>query len=570
MAQPVFRRNDVVEVFYRMGRDEGGNYFPVATPSAGTLRPRFGRTDGWMTARIEEDWPPTEHGERPSSTSSRVRIRHTAPFWSNRRGERLDPFEDRDMVVWLLPRDVRKPSGPQYTPALSVFVVRWGGEQTQFNIDQWGACSSSVSDEYAEAVLDTTLYGRLGPDYEVFTAFVESGADMCRLQPGAIVQQMRGRHQAALYFLWPVMAQDGGDIEQSGMVQQSAYFSTVRAFEAAGVPTRFPHSSQLYESLLSKDWQAALCLLPRLRIPPTTIINRAAVVRSPRRAAHQVLDALAAVRSLRYDSDGSEPDCLRPLEGEVRRGVVKLGFAWEAAHVRIFRGEAQLAEAMEGLVMTPGVEAPSIIVQDYCKNHFEMRCFVINGEIAHIIYSTFERVDFDGYPRDFLKLDRHAATIEWLSADSAAMDDAERKARRLVRLWHTWLRARNAEPTIAIRIDLLVHRSGVGRADVHTLELTEMGFSMLAWPEGPALVFNALIDSSVATHTHTHTPAPASKRVSTFRPGGADSNTRAICTAPKSDLAHAMRFQVCRRHRADRCRLLVPCRQSAFIEALAG
>ena len=75
MAQPVFRRNDVVEVFYRMGRDEGGNYFPVATPSAGTLRPRFGRTDGWMTARIEEDWPPTEHGERPSSTSSRVRIR---------------------------------------------------------------------------------------------------------------------------------------------------------------------------------------------------------------------------------------------------------------------------------------------------------------------------------------------------------------------------------------------------------------------------------------------------------------------------------------------------------------
>ena len=27
--------------------------------------------------------------------------------------------------------------------------------------------------------------------------------------------------------------------------------------------------------------------------------------------------------------------------------------------------------------------------------------------------------------------------------------------------------------------------------------------------------------------------------------------------SPKSDLAHAMRFQVCRRHSADRCRLLV-------------
>ena len=33
---------------------------------------------------------------------------------------------------------------------------------------------------------------------------------------------------------------------------------------------------------------------------------------------------------------------------------------------------------------------------------------------------------------------------------------------------------------------------------MHTLELTEMGFSMLAWPEGPHTVFNALIDSFFA------------------------------------------------------------------------
>jgi hypothetical protein len=43
---------------------------------------------------------------------------------------------------------------------------------------------------------------------------------------------------------------------------------------------------------------------------------------------------------MRYESDSAEPDCLRPMEGEIRKGVVKLGFAWEAAHVRIFREAA--------------------------------------------------------------------------------------------------------------------------------------------------------------------------------------------------------------------------------------
>ena len=39
MQQPVYRRGETVEVFYRMGVDEG-MYFPVLVPSAGQLRPR--------------------------------------------------------------------------------------------------------------------------------------------------------------------------------------------------------------------------------------------------------------------------------------------------------------------------------------------------------------------------------------------------------------------------------------------------------------------------------------------------------------------------------------------------
>ena len=483
-----YKRGDVVEVFYRKGRDDG-SYFPVATQTAVCLRPRFGRSDGWMVARIEEDWPPAVN----NITNSRIKVRHTHEAWSNRHGERLDPFDDRDMVVWMQPQDVRRPVR-DYAPALSLFVVRWGGEQTPFNNEQGGQASSSVSDDYADYVLDGTLYPRLGPDYEVITAFVESGADMSKLQASAIVPMMRGRHVGALYFLWPVMAQDGGDVEQSGMVNQREYFAAVREFEAAGVPTRFPHPSQLYETLLSKDWQSMLCMHGKLRIPVACTINRAAVVRSPRKAAAQVLEALSMAREMRY-AEGSEPECVRPLEGEVRRGVVKLGFAWEAAHVRVFRGEAQLADAMQGLVATQGVESTSLIVQDYVKNNFEMRCFVVDGRVAHIIYSSFERVDVDGYPRDFVKYERDQAIRAWMDNDPAAMDDAEKKAFRLVRTWLTWLRCRNAEVTPCVRMDILVTRAGPGRAEVHTLELTELGFSMLAWPDGPHVVFNALIES---------------------------------------------------------------------------
>ena len=98
-------------------------------------------------------------------------------------------------------------------------------------------------------------------------------------------------------------------------------------------------------------------------------------------------------------------------------GLLPLQWPLEAFSVRVFRGEAQLAEAMQGLISTQGVESTSIIVQDYVKNNFEMRCFVVDGRVAHIIYSSFERVDVDGYPRDFVKYERAQAIHAWMEGD---------------------------------------------------------------------------------------------------------------------------------------------------------
>ena len=47
-----------------------------------------------------------------------------------------------------------------------------------------------------------------------------------------------------------------GSAQQMGMVPAGAVFGAMRRqTEAVGISTRFPHASQLYALLLSKEWQ---------------------------------------------------------------------------------------------------------------------------------------------------------------------------------------------------------------------------------------------------------------------------------------------------------------------------
>ena len=290
-----FREGDLVDVFYRISQDSG-HYFPVANAASGTLRPRYGRTDGWMRAVLAEDWPlgqAAQVGDLGATGS--VKVRHTHPFWVNPAGELLDVSNERNMVVTVDARDVRPASDGRLTarPTLSIFVVRWGGEHTKFNNEEWGGAGASVSEQYIEWFLDKCVYATLGPDYEVSTrrreaarpprrrdgrlppaarctslaltppptlsprrgqvvsAFIESGADMGKLMAGPIAATMTGRHRCGCYFLWPTSFQDGTE-DQSGMVPHGAYFDAVKGFEAAGLPTRFPHPSQRLERVLER------------------------------------------------------------------------------------------------------------------------------------------------------------------------------------------------------------------------------------------------------------------------------------------------------------------------------
>ena len=425
-----------------------------------------------------------------------VHVRHTHQLWSNKYGEKLYPELDRDMAMSYPAGDVRKllrPGESRPPVTLSLLAVRWGGEETDFNVEQWGSASASTSSAYVSALVDKTIYPTLGPDYEVLSVWVSSGADLAKAQPSAICQAMVGRHKAACYFLWPVMHQDG-DVHESGMVDAVGYFAAVSGFEAAGVCTRFPHPSQLYRTLLAKDWQPALCLVPSLHIPPAVMVNRGTIMASPSHAAQLVSKALAAAREAKYKKK-PEADALRVADGEQRKGVAKLGYAWEAAHVRCYRGEGQLAAALQDIGAQPSDTGSHVIVQDFAKNDFELRQFVIDGEIRHRIYSNFAWTDTDGYLREFVMKDRAEAIRDWMAGDEPAMACAEKKAAKLAAAWGTWLGTQSVEARPAVRMDILIKRTGPGKAEVFTLELTELGFSMLTWPMGPPIVFSALLRS---------------------------------------------------------------------------
>merc|ERR1740139_1047659 len=148
-----------------------------------------------MRAVLAEDWPLGQAalvGDLGATGS--VRVRHTHPFWVNPAGELLDVSNESNMVVTVEARDVRPASDGRLTarPTLSVFVVRWGGEHTKFNNEEWGGAGASVSEQYIEWFLDRCVYATLGPDYEVLSAFIESGADMARLMAGLLPGRHRG------------------------------------------------------------------------------------------------------------------------------------------------------------------------------------------------------------------------------------------------------------------------------------------------------------------------------------------------------------------------------------------
>jgi hypothetical protein len=404
------------------------------------------------------------------------------------------------------------PPGSQ--PELVVLAFRWGGLNEIIAPEQWGETGSSVSDLFLESFVDMAVVPQLGTSYEVWTVYVEDQTDLVKLAD--TVHLVFGQHHPArrakrtvgMFFLYPTGFEENcvpnyetGEDHGAAMVDQKSLFRLMKACERAGIPTRFPHPSNFYHQLTSKNWTHLMSVVPHLRVPPTVAVPRMLVERSCRDAAEKGLASLRALKRHQAELRGEPP------EGEITKGVAKLSYSWEALDVKFWEGQKGLEEALHSLTQFIEIsqeytgqphDCESIIVQEYCEHDLELRIYVVDGVVESQIFTKFCKIKENREFGDFKQLfSKSEAAKAWMGGDHAALDDGERQCRELTNHWLAWAQAQLCEMPPAIRFDYFVGRSKAarGKAVVWTLEICELGFSMLGESKLPAKVFQAMLQS---------------------------------------------------------------------------
>lgn len=493
-----FRAGETVDVFHRYRQDPNG-YFMVQHRTSGVMHPSVGKTDGWTTARVNENWDAQYYN--PHDYQTWVEIQWTHPLWYNRRGHRLDVKNPSMVTQRVMPEQVRRgKSEAQRPPQLSLFHLRWGGEQPVNPVTEgaggWGATGSNPSDNYINAWEDV-VFRMLGPNYEIISAFIQNSDELGKLAPALLRHLLKGQHVAACYFMWPIAFQDGHEFP--AYVRREKLIELMVQMEAAGIPSRFPHESHLYKIFASKEWTAQMCLHPLLKVPLTTMVARQAVATDPSKAAIEAMNALKNLADARasWNRQLGQPEKPYP-----NKGVAKLGWSWEAMDVQAWKNKQELERALVSLVEQPGSMVDQIFVQEWVDFEVEMRHFFVEVDLhdrstwkpKYIVYTVFKSRD-DGCFCDFDKYDRQTAIGMTFQNDDAAMADAEKQAEELCGRWLQWLQAQTHTMPTVVRMDIMARRIGPGKAAVATGELTELGGCFLGWPQGPSTVFSAMVRS---------------------------------------------------------------------------
>jgi len=412
----------------------------------------------------------------------------------------------------VMPEQIRQqnnvPNEANRQPVLTLFHVRWGGEQPVNPVTEglggWGQIGSTPSDNYING-WEESVFNALGPTYEIISAFIQGSDELTKLNAPLLRHLFSGQHIGALYFLWPIAFQDGHEFP--AYVQREKSLELMISMEASGVPTRFPHQSHLYKIFASKEWTAQMCLHPLLHVPLTTMVARQAVATDPGKAATtamQALNNLAQTRATWFPQMGAADRGTTGPGGRpaVLRGVAKLGWSWEAMDVTAWRNKQELERALAQLIEQPGSMVDQVFVQEYVDFDVEMRHFVVEPDIAYpqtwkpkrIIYTVFKDKQGGSF-RNFDRYDRKTCKEKNFQNDEAAIADAEQQAEQLIGRWLQWLQAQTHELPVVCRFDIMAKRVGPGRAQITTGELTELGGCFLGWPKGPQVVFAAMLRS---------------------------------------------------------------------------
>jgi len=491
-----------VDVFHRYAQDPNG-YFMVQHASSGILHPSIGKTDGWTTARVNEAWDINCFD--PADYKTWVEIQWTHPTWYNRRGHKLDIHTPSMITQRVLPEQIRQrhaPSEAQKQPTLTLFHLRWGGEQPVNPVTEgaggWGQIGSTPSDNYING-LEEHVFQTLGPTYEIISCFFQSSEELLKISPPLLRHLMRGQNLAALYFVWPISYQDGHEFP--AYVDKAKLFEFMVQMEATGIPTRFPHQSHLYRIFASKEWTAQMCLHPLMHTPLTTQVSRQAIANNPAKAAETAMAALQRLSQTRA-SWNAQIGWSQEKAVPVQKGVAKLGWSWEAMDVTAWKNKQELTKALANLGEQPGSNVDLVYAQAWAEFADEMRHFIVEADLnkphtlkpKQIIYTVFKTKE-QGSFRNFDRYDRTRCLQTCFKNDDAALADAERQAEQLIQRWLEWLQAQSHELPTVCRFDIMAKRVGPGKATITTGELTELGGCFLGWPKGPQVVFAAMLRS---------------------------------------------------------------------------
>merc|ERR1712216_852665 len=113
--------------------------------------------------------------------------------------------------------------------------------------------------------------------------------------------------------------------------------------------------------------------------------------------------------------------------------------------------------------------------------------------------------EFGDFQQTFSQED---AASMWMDNDQAAMQDGMRQCLEVTRHWMDWVQAQVCEVPPGIRFDYFVGRSQPGKAFVWTLEICELGFSMLGEKQLPQKVFSAMLKTCLSKSPVVDTPTP--------------------------------------------------------------
>jgi len=427
----------------------------------------------------------------------------------------------------LSPRHVRWVREPRtQNPLLTMVFVRWGGEYSSWMDEQeandgdWGKYGSPPSDQYMAAVVEEGLlkHPRLvgGPavlDFEVFGLFVGTSRDVWALASGAnmLAKVLRGKKKTAWWMLWPAEWRDSGDPDFACYIERQALFGGMRACEAAGIRSGFPHPADQFELITSKSWMASLCLHPSARLPAGTLVAKQRIVNDPQAAAREALAALEHIRRISpFRTESGEPPSPSVVNKDgIKKGVVKLGWSWENRFVMTFTSPGQLETKMVEIMTISGCLASQCLVQEWVDFDFEMRLYFLPpstltpGELlepTRIECNEWGQRDEFGGPGNcrasFRKLGKLQAVERW-EGDEAAWESAMRQAIEVSQFVIAWLISMNAEPVPMIRLDYMLKRIGPGKTRVYFGEYCEMGACCLGWQEGPPTIWRAALDGAL-------------------------------------------------------------------------